>query len=151
MSAVACCLSHAAVFCVVCCQAYKDCGDNVKKGDRPWIAEMYGYSFGAAKSNVWHIWKEDFMLYPSYAPGSESMNLQPNCLSSITSVAGTSVIAGSAHLYHTTASATGTSNESWRLWEMLLLAVCWHLCVQVVCVHVCCRPTGRHVAAMLQC
>lgn len=32
---------------------------------------MYGYSFGAAKSNVWHIWKEDFMLYPSYTPNSE--------------------------------------------------------------------------------
>jgi hypothetical protein len=53
-------------------QAYKDSGDTAsKKGDRIWIAEMYGYSFGAAKSNVWHIWKEDFMLYPSYTPNSE--------------------------------------------------------------------------------
>jgi hypothetical protein len=53
-------------------QAYKDSGDTAsKKGDRIWIAEMYGYSFGAAKSNVWHIWKEDFMLYPSYTPNRE--------------------------------------------------------------------------------
>lgn len=52
-------------------EAYKDSGDTAsKKGDRIWIAEMYGYSFGAAKSNVWHIWKEDFMLYPSYTPNS---------------------------------------------------------------------------------
>jgi hypothetical protein len=53
-------------------QAYKDSGDTAsKKGDRIWIAEMYGYSFGAAKSDVWHIWKEDFMLYPSYTPNRE--------------------------------------------------------------------------------
>ena len=25
-----------------------------KPGDKPWIAEMYGYSFGAAAANVWH-------------------------------------------------------------------------------------------------
>ena len=50
-------------------QAYKDSGDTAsKKGDRIWIAEMYGYSFGAAKSNVWHKWHHDFMLYPSYTP-----------------------------------------------------------------------------------
>lgn len=54
-------------------QAYKDSGDAAtkNKGGRIWIAEMYGYSFGAAKSNVWHIWKEDFMLYPSYTPNRE--------------------------------------------------------------------------------
>lgn len=23
-------------------------------GDKPWIAEMYGYSYGAAKADVWH-------------------------------------------------------------------------------------------------
>eukprot|EP00878_Enallax_costatus_P023272 GHUV01024743.1.p1 GENE.GHUV01024743.1~~GHUV01024743.1.p1 ORF type:complete len:564 (+),score=175.47 GHUV01024743.1:251-1942(+) len=51
-------------------EAYKDSGDTAsKKGDRIWIAEMYGYSFGAAKSDVWHTWREDFMLYPSYTPG----------------------------------------------------------------------------------
>lgn len=54
-------------------QAYKDSGDTAsKKGDRIWIAEMYGYSFGAAKTNVWHQWHHDFMLYPSYTPSCES-------------------------------------------------------------------------------
>lgn len=53
-------------------QAYKDSGDTAsKKGDRIWIAEMYGYSFGAAKTNVWHKWHHDFMLYPSYTPSCE--------------------------------------------------------------------------------
>lgn len=56
----------------VCAQAYKDSGDTAaKKGDRIWIAEMYGYSFGAAKANVWHKWADDFMLYPSYTPPGE--------------------------------------------------------------------------------
>jgi hypothetical protein len=55
-------------------QAYKDSGDTAsKKGDRIWIAEMYGYSFGAAKSNVWHKWHHDFMLYPSYTPSCEPL------------------------------------------------------------------------------
>lgn len=55
-------------------QAYKDSGDTAsKKGDRIWIAEMYGYSFGAAKTNVWHKWHHDFMLYPSYTPSCESV------------------------------------------------------------------------------
>lgn len=54
-------------------QAYKDSGDTAsKKGDRIWIAEMYGYSFGAAKTNVWHKWHHDFMLYPSYTPSCET-------------------------------------------------------------------------------
>lgn len=54
-------------------QAYKNSGDTAsKKGGRIWIAEMYGYSFGAAKVDVWHYYKEDFFLYPSYTPGSES-------------------------------------------------------------------------------
>lgn len=29
---------------------------------------MYGYSFGAAKSGVWHTWGQDYMLYPTYTP-----------------------------------------------------------------------------------
>ena len=29
---------------------------------------MYGYSFGAAKSNVWHYWDPEAMLYPGYEP-----------------------------------------------------------------------------------
>jgi hypothetical protein len=32
---------------------------------------MYGYSFGAAKANVWHKFNQDFMLYPGYTPHSE--------------------------------------------------------------------------------
>jgi hypothetical protein len=61
-------------------QAYKDSGDTAsKKGDRIWIAEMYGYSFGAAKSDVWHIWKEDFMLYPSYTPNREHLYDAVSC------------------------------------------------------------------------
>jgi len=64
-------LLHTLLYCpaLPCLQAYKDSGDTAsKKGDRIWIAEMYGYSFGAAKTNVWHKWHEDFMLYPSYTP-----------------------------------------------------------------------------------
>lgn len=31
-------------------------GDSYTKnpGDKPWIAEMYGYSYAAAKADVWH-------------------------------------------------------------------------------------------------
>lgn len=61
----------------VCPQAYADSGDTAsKKGDRIWIAEMYGYSFGAAKSDVWHKWHNDFMLYPSYSPSCERQQQQ---------------------------------------------------------------------------
>lgn len=35
-------------------------------GDKPWISEMYGYSFGCAKANVWHITHSEHMLYPGY-------------------------------------------------------------------------------------
>lgn len=51
--------------------AYKDSGDTASaKGGRIWIAEMYGYTFGAAKANIWHRWGPDFMLYPGYTPGA---------------------------------------------------------------------------------
>lgn len=54
-------------------QAYKDSGDTAanKPGDRIWIAEMYGYAFGAANLDIWHQWAQDFMLYPSYTPARE--------------------------------------------------------------------------------
>lgn len=29
---------------------------------------MYGYSFGAAKADVWHKWDDRAMLYPGYVP-----------------------------------------------------------------------------------
>lgn len=32
---------------------------------------MYGYSFGAAKADVWHKWDDESMLYPSYMPLGE--------------------------------------------------------------------------------
>jgi hypothetical protein len=50
--------------------AWKYAGDSyaTKAGDKPWISEMYGYSFGAAKANVSHIWDEDSMMYPGYVP-----------------------------------------------------------------------------------
>ncbi|GAB4816143.1 hypothetical protein N2152v2_003189 [Parachlorella kessleri] len=35
-------------------------------GDKPWISEMYGYSFGAAKADVWHTCHHTAMLYPGY-------------------------------------------------------------------------------------
>ncbi len=31
-------------------------------------AEMYGYSFGAAAAQVWHLTDHTAMLYPSYMP-----------------------------------------------------------------------------------
>lgn len=37
-------------------------------GDKPWISEMYGYSFGAAKANVWHRYHTTAMIYPGYQP-----------------------------------------------------------------------------------
>lgn len=51
-------------------QAYKYAGDALAKnqGDKPWLAEMYGYAFGAAKADVWHRWDNASMIYPGYAP-----------------------------------------------------------------------------------
>ncbi|EFN59242.1 hypothetical protein CHLNCDRAFT_138234 [Chlorella variabilis] len=36
------------------------------KGDRPWISEMYGYSYGCAAADVWHNVHHTAMLYPGY-------------------------------------------------------------------------------------
>ncbi|KAL4426165.1 hypothetical protein ABPG77_007447 [Micractinium sp. CCAP 211/92] len=36
------------------------------KGDRPWISEMYGYSYGCATADVWHTVHHTAMLYPGY-------------------------------------------------------------------------------------
>ena len=35
-------------------------------GDKPWISEMYGYSYACAKSDVWHLTHRSAMLYPGY-------------------------------------------------------------------------------------
>ncbi|GFH05540.1 ShKT domain-containing protein, partial [Haematococcus lacustris] len=51
-------------------QAYRLSGDvyAIHPGDKPWISEMYGYAFGAAKADVWHDWDGDSMIYPQYEP-----------------------------------------------------------------------------------
>lgn len=64
---------------VSCCsvQAWRLTGDvySKKPGDKPWISEMYGYSFGAAKAGVWHKYDEESMLYPGYLPSGERHSL----------------------------------------------------------------------------
>ncbi|KXZ52846.1 hypothetical protein GPECTOR_8g229 [Gonium pectorale] len=50
-------------------EAWRLSGDQyVEKGGKPWISEMYGYAFGAAKANVWHKWDKKTMMYPTYRP-----------------------------------------------------------------------------------
>ncbi|KAK9905110.1 hypothetical protein WJX75_009783 [Coccomyxa subellipsoidea] len=51
-------------------EAWNTSGDAYTKhpGEKPWIAEMYGYSFGAAAADVWHKTDYTAMLYPSYMP-----------------------------------------------------------------------------------
>lgn len=50
-------------------EAWRLTGDaySKKPGDKPWISEMYGYSFACAKANVWHKTPQSLMLYPGYA------------------------------------------------------------------------------------
>ncbi|KAF6253042.1 hypothetical protein COO60DRAFT_1628374 [Scenedesmus sp. NREL 46B-D3] len=51
-------------------EAWRLSGDAYSKqrGDKPWISEMYGYSFGAAKAGLRHKYDEESMLYPGYMP-----------------------------------------------------------------------------------
>lgn len=51
-------------------QAYRLSGDvyAIHPGDKPWISEMYGYAFAAAKADVWHHWDTTSMIYPQYEP-----------------------------------------------------------------------------------
>jgi hypothetical protein len=51
-------------------QAWRLSGDvyAVHPGDKPWISEMYGYIFSAAKHNMWHQILRTAMLYPGYYP-----------------------------------------------------------------------------------
>lgn len=62
-------------------QAWNLTGDvySTHPGDKPWISEMYGYSFGAAKANVWHRYHTTAMIYPGYLPigTSQGRRLQP--------------------------------------------------------------------------
>ena len=50
-------------------RAWNETGDvfATQPGQRPWIAEMYGYSFGAAAAGVWHDVDFSAQLYPGYA------------------------------------------------------------------------------------
>jgi peptidyl serine alpha-galactosyltransferase len=54
--------------------AWELTGDAYSKhpGDRPWISEMYGYSYACAKADVWHVVDHSAMLYPGYTPVGES-------------------------------------------------------------------------------
>ena len=35
-------------------------------GDKPWISEMYGYSYACARADVWHVCHRSAMMYPGY-------------------------------------------------------------------------------------
>eukprot|EP00899_Mesostigma_viride_P013366 jgi/Mesvir1/2202/Mv09847-RA.1 len=49
-----------------------DTGDvYVRRGDPPWISEMYGYVFACADAEVKHIENPYLMLYPEYVPSHE--------------------------------------------------------------------------------
>ncbi|KAI7838943.1 hypothetical protein COHA_007303 [Chlorella ohadii] len=50
------------------------------EGDKPWIAEMYGYSFGCAAADVWHIANGRLMRYPGYAVDRETYEDPPSVL-----------------------------------------------------------------------
>ena len=53
-------------------QAWNLTGDHyAREGERPWIAEMYGYSFGCSRAGVWHRVHTTAMLYPGYEVGLE--------------------------------------------------------------------------------
>ncbi|KAK9819905.1 hypothetical protein WJX72_003823 [[Myrmecia] bisecta] len=44
---------------------------SIHPGDKPWISEMYGYSYGTAHAGVWHKVDYSAMIYPGdYTPSS---------------------------------------------------------------------------------
>ena len=49
-------------------QAWNLTGDAFTKGpgDKPWISEMYGYSYGTAAADVWHKVIQSAHMYPGY-------------------------------------------------------------------------------------
>lgn len=49
-------------------QANRLCGDPNKLGQKPWISEMYGYIYAAARHNMWHHTDFTSMLIPTYVP-----------------------------------------------------------------------------------
>lgn len=48
---------------------------SIHPGDKPWISEMYGYSYGASKAGVWHRVSTSAMLYPAYRAWESPMVL----------------------------------------------------------------------------
>lgn len=67
-----------------CRLAINDCllqslpvADADRPGRKPWISEMYGYSFGCSSSNVWHHVDYAAMLYPTYKPVGECTDGAP--------------------------------------------------------------------------
>lgn len=46
----------------------------VEKGGRPWISEMYGFSFGSAKAGVTYEWHRTAMIYPRDYPEGAPLN-----------------------------------------------------------------------------
>eukprot|EP00887_Chlorella_sp_A99_P001114 scaffold14.g1114.t1 len=51
--------------------AWNETGDEFaikKPGTKPWIAEMYGYAFAAAKAGIFHRVDQAAMLYPGQVP-----------------------------------------------------------------------------------
>ena len=55
---------------VLACQAWNLTGDafTTHPGEKPWISEMYGYSYGCSSADVWHKTDQSGMLYPGYTP-----------------------------------------------------------------------------------
>lgn len=53
-------------------QAWHLSGDvySIRAGMKPWISEMYGYSFAAAKHDMWHTIDRVSMMYPGYMPST---------------------------------------------------------------------------------
>lgn len=53
-------------------QAWHLSGDvySTRAGMKPWISEMYGYSFAAAKHDMWHTIDRVSMMYPGYLPST---------------------------------------------------------------------------------
>jgi hypothetical protein len=54
-------------------QAWQYAGDALAqhRGDKLWLAELYGYAFGAAKADVWHHWDNETLTYAGGVPRGE--------------------------------------------------------------------------------
>jgi len=51
----------------------------VEPGGRPWIAEMYGFSFGAASAGIAFHWNRTAMIYPRDYPEGARGGLVCSC------------------------------------------------------------------------